>query len=477
VRTEAAPAPSFLRHVSLLAGAAALGPLATLLAYPLLTRLYGPAAFGVLGLFEAVLAIALTVGTLRYHVAIPVVDDDADAAALLAVAIAGTSILSVVLAIVVAVFGDDIAAHLRTGVSRAILWLLPAATLAGGIALAFGAWRLRRREFARFAAGRVTQGLVQAAAQIACGLAGLGAAGLALGLVAGRAIALSVLARHPDIASLSDHLTRRRIAAVAHLHRRLPLVSSWAAIVNVLGLQASIFIVASWFGTGAAGLFGLAFFVTVGPAHLVCQAVEQAFVARLRDLERDNGVPAAALAVFRGLAAIVIVPTIVLSVVAPSLFSLVFGAAWTPAGAYAAALAPWVVASILGAHLPGVVVLRHWQRAELAFNVALATARCTALWMGATEGDPHLAVMAYGAASAVLTLTYSGGLLVAQGIPVGAVMGPIVATAAIGTVIALPLSWLEAREHIIAALAGAAIAIGWIVVVGRRPQTFGTRVE
>jgi lipopolysaccharide exporter len=477
MRTEAAPAPSFLRHVSLLAGAAALGPLATLLAYPLLTRLYGPAAFGVLGLFEGVLAIALTVGTLRYHVAIPVVEDDADAAALLAVAIAGTSILSVVLAIIVAMVGDDIAAHLQTGVSSAILWLLPAATLAGGIALAFGAWCLRRREFARFAAGRVTQGLVQAAAQIVCGLAGVGAAGLALGLVAGRAVAIPVLARPADITSLRGYLTRDRIAAVVHLHRRLPLVSSWAAIVHVLGQQASILIVASWFGTGAAGLFGLAFFVTVGPAHLACQAIEQAFVARLRDLERDDGVPDAALTVFRGLVAIVVVPTMALSAVAPSLFALIFGTTWTPAGAYAAALAPSVAAAIIGAHLPGIVVLRHWQRAELGFNVALATARCTALWLGAAEGDPHLAVMAYGAASAVLTLTYSGGLLVAQGIPIGAVIRPIVGAVVVGTVIALPLAWLEERENIIAALVGAAIAIGWIVAVARRPQTFATQAR
>ena len=175
------------------------------------------------------------------------------------------------------------------------------------------------------------------------------------------------------------------------------------------------------------------------------------------------------------LVTIVVVPAMVLSVVAPSLFALVFGTTWTPAGAYAAALAPSVVAAVIGAHLPGIVVLRHWQRAELGFNVALATARCTALWLGATEGDPHLAVMAYGAASAVLTLTYSGGLLVAQGISIGAVVRPIVGAVAIGTAVALPLSWLDTREGIIAALAGAAIAIGWIVVVGRRPQTFDTQ--
>src|SRR5690606_21592699 len=87
------PRAGFVRNVAVLAGGTALGQLLTIAASPVLTRLYDPADFGVLGVYAALLTTITTVASLRYELAIPVSDDEEEAASLLVlclVAVIGT---------------------------------------------------------------------------------------------------------------------------------------------------------------------------------------------------------------------------------------------------------------------------------------------------------------------------------------------------------------------------------------------------
>ncbi len=64
---------------ALTAGYGVIAPVAGLLAAPILTRLYSPAEFGVLGTFAAVMAAALSLVNLRYEVAVPLPQKDEEA--------------------------------------------------------------------------------------------------------------------------------------------------------------------------------------------------------------------------------------------------------------------------------------------------------------------------------------------------------------------------------------------------------------
>jgi O-antigen/teichoic acid export membrane protein len=410
-------APSFFRHVGLLAGASAVGPLVAFAAYPALTRLYDPQQFGVLGAFEAVLAIALSFCTLRYHLAIPVPDDDADAAALVVASVAASGTISLMM-VVLLLWGDAQGLGLPGLHSIADLsWLLALATFASGTALALAGWHTRRRTFGQVAASRVTQGVVQVAVQLTLGALAKLSPGLVVGLVAARLAATTVLGSRTGLRLALREVSWRRVVAAAKRHRRLPLVSTWSAIVNIVGQQASVLIVGVSFGVETAGLYSLAFLVTVGPAHLVSQAIEQSFASRIRDAERSAEVPALARAVFGSLVAFIAVPAATFVAVAPDVFTLAFGPSWTDAGEFARYLVPSAFAAVVGAHLPSLVVLRRWQRPELVFNVVLAVARCIALLWGHHAGNPLAAVVAYGVTGAGLTLTYSCALLIAEGVP------------------------------------------------------------
>lgn len=465
MQTGISQEPSFFRHVGLLAGASAVGPLIAFAAYPALTRLYDPAQFGVLGAFEATLAIALSFCTLRYHLAIAVPDDDVDAAALVTVSVLASAVTSVLLAALLywtTVHGQrldrlDSIAHLS--------WLLPVATFVSGTALALAGWHTRRRSFRQVAASRIAQGFVQVAVQLTLGMLAVLGAGLVAGLVSARASALAVLSGRTGLMPALRRVSLARLVAVAKQHRRLPLVSTGSAIVNIAGQQLSVLIVGLSFGAKTAGLYNLAFLSTVGPAHLVSQAIEQSFLSRLRGAEREARVPELAHDVFRALVAFTAVPASVFAAVAPDVFTLAFGADWTPAGEFARCLVPSVFAGVIGAHLPSLVVLRHWQRVEFRFNLILALARCGALLWGASAGGPLVAVLAYGTAGTVLTLVYSCGLLVAEGLTVRSVAAPLLkaAVAALATV-AILLGIRATVGPLSACLVGVAVVVVHLVL-------------
>lgn len=469
MQTGIPQAPSFFRHVGLLAGASAVGPLVAFAAYPALTRLYDPQQFGVLGAFEAVLAIALSFCTLRYHLAIPVPDDDADAAALVVASVAASGTISALMAILL-LWADAQGLGLPGLHSIAHLsWVLPLATFASGTALALAGWHTRRRTFVRVAASRVTQGVVQVAVQLTLGALAKLNLGLVVGLVAARLAATTVLGSRTGLRLALQEVSWVRVVAAAKRHRRLPLVSTWSAIVNIVGQQASVLIVGVSFGVEAAGLYSLAFLVTVGPAHLVSQAIEQSFASRIRDAERNADVPALARDVFGSLVALVAVPAAAFAAVAPDVFTLAFGPSWTDAGEFARYLVPSAFAAVIGAHLPSIVVLRRWQRPELVFNVVLAVARCIALPWGHHAGDPLAAVVAYGLTGAGLVLTYSCALLIAEGVRAREVIASLLRHGGVAGVIAAVLLVTHALAGAgPAAGLGLAVVAAHIVLAARR---------
>lgn len=127
------PSGGFLRNVSVLAGGAALAQGLSILAAPLLSRLYAPEDFGVLGVYASLLAIAGVVASLRYELAIPLPEDDAVAGDVLRLALVTCVLISAVAGLVVLVFGSWLVSVLNAPGLAPYLWLLPLGVLVLGL--------------------------------------------------------------------------------------------------------------------------------------------------------------------------------------------------------------------------------------------------------------------------------------------------------------------------------------------------------
>src|SRR5690625_3871838 len=125
---------TFARNVAIVASGTAGAQVITLAFSPLITRLYGPEAFGLLGAFTAVLALVTPISALTYPVAIvlPKYDDEAKGLARLSARIA--LVVAAVLALLILFAEGHIARLLNMQELQSYLLLVP-------VAMLFTAWQ------------------------------------------------------------------------------------------------------------------------------------------------------------------------------------------------------------------------------------------------------------------------------------------------------------------------------------------------
>lgn len=110
----------FARSVTVLAGGAVLGQAITVLVSPILTRLYSPEDFGVFGVYASILGIVTVIASLRYEYALPLPEDDAIAANILALCFLLLLGMTGLIALLVYGLGDRIVAWANVPGSGAI---------------------------------------------------------------------------------------------------------------------------------------------------------------------------------------------------------------------------------------------------------------------------------------------------------------------------------------------------------------------
>ena len=157
------------RAIAVLVTGTALGQLIVLAASPLVTRLYTPADFGVLGVFSAFLGILGIAVTLRYELAIPLAEDDASVVNLVALSLAVTFLLSLMVGVALWPWGEVITGWFNAEALRPLLWLLPVGLVAIGWASVFTYWAVHRQAFGHITRNQINRSVGQVATQVSCG--------------------------------------------------------------------------------------------------------------------------------------------------------------------------------------------------------------------------------------------------------------------------------------------------------------------
>jgi O-antigen/teichoic acid export membrane protein len=338
------PRGRFARSVALLAGGTALGQAITVLVSPILTRLYTPEDFGVFGVYASILGIVTVVASLRYEYALPLPEDDETAANILVlcfILLFGMTMLSW---LVIHRLGNQIVAWANVPGLKRYLWLIPLGMLGAGTYQILNYWAVRKRDFPRIARTRLSRGVARAALQVGVGFAHFGPLGLLLGQLAGEtagSTSLGLAAWRKDRAPFQA-VSLQGIRLAGAMYKRFPLFSSWAGLLDALGLQLPQILFAAFYGAEVAGWFALGQRVIAAPLNIVVDSVAQVYFGEAARLPRDD--PKAMKRLFLKLtgrlALIGGVPVAVICALAPWFFAILFGPAWGTAGRYVQILGP-----------------------------------------------------------------------------------------------------------------------------------------
>lgn len=229
---------SFAHNVLMMFIGTAIGQLGGVLLSPVLTRIYSPEQFGVLGMYMAVISILSLIATLRYEIAIPLVKTDEEAANMLAVCGISLVFTSIIISLLL-LFITAVPDCLQSSVGE--LWAYRAMIPIGVFAI--GAYQVgvyyatHKQSFKALSQTKVYQGYGGPISQIILGLLGANVWGLIIGFVIGQSMGLSMLFKRliGSPSELIKAISMNNIKALAWRFRNFPLVSSFAALISTLG--------------------------------------------------------------------------------------------------------------------------------------------------------------------------------------------------------------------------------------------------
>ena len=312
-----------------------------LLASPLLTRLYGPEAFGIQALFMSLAGALAVLATCRLDLAIVLPESDEEAGRIAAIALGMTAVVCAVFVLLAATAAPLLASLAGYADQAAWLWMLPVMVGAISLMQVCVAFASRRRNFKRIAAANVLNQAIYTASAIGVGLGGAWVQGLALAKLTGQAVAVVLLGGSSG--------TRPRVLRLPELGVALELLSRYRqfilyntpySLVGSVARDAPIFIYSASSATAAAGFYGLARAMLLAPTLLVSNALSQVFYREAVDLKGSPRLEVLTLFMLKcGL--VVGAPLFAFGAIwSDELFATVFGSNWRPAGIMAMLLAP-----------------------------------------------------------------------------------------------------------------------------------------
>ena len=226
------PQNRFARSVSVLAGGTVAGQLVIIAVSPILTRLYTPEEFGLLGVYASILGILGVIASLRYQLAIPIPECDNEAANIAVLSLIVVVVTTLCSAVAVWLMGNQVVGLLNTPDLEPYLWLIPIGLFLVGVYQVFQYWAMRTKEFSNVARTRLSQSLGMVITQIA-GYT-FGPVALLLGRVVGQSagvfgLAKSALRKNHDAFKAC---TVGKIKLAAREYRKFPIVSTWTGLAS-----------------------------------------------------------------------------------------------------------------------------------------------------------------------------------------------------------------------------------------------------
>lgn len=361
----------FVGSVGVLVGGTAFAQALMVLVLPLLTRLYTPEDFSVLAVYASLLGIISVAACLRLEIAIPLPNNDEVAVNLLALALCCSAGVAGLSAIIVALFPTQIVALVAQPKLEPYLWLLPLGIWLSSSYAALQFWTTRKKRFSVIAKTRMTQAIGGACTQVGLGWWGVVPLGLVLGQMINSGSGIFRLVRDllkNDREAL--HLIQwSEMKRVFCEYDRFPKYSTLDSLANNAGIQIPIIIIAALALGPEAGLLILAMRAMQAPIGLIGGAVGQVYLSHAPHELRAGTLGKFTINAIGGLIKTGVGPLLFAGIVAPPMFSLIFGKEWERAGDLVVWMTPWFVFQLISSPISMVMHVRGWQKAMLVLTL------------------------------------------------------------------------------------------------------------
>ena len=351
---------------------------------PIISRLFFPEDFGIFGSFNAIAGIIGALITLDYSQAIMLPREKKEAINLFSVSIISTMFISFLTITFSIITPSTIQNITKTkGVWPLILLLLT--IIITGVNQASQAWAVRTKAFKKTSASQVIRSISSSGTRIIFGIFKTGALGLIISNIIANIMASInlVLLVIPDLHLLKDSITLKRIKMLAKEYIDFPLYSASQNFINAISSGLPVLLLSKYYGLAVAGAYAFGVSILQAPMNLILTALRQVLFQKACEFQHQGrSISSLYIKTVLILFAMAIIPSLIMIIWAPQIFSFIFGTKWYQAGILARILIIWL--AIAFCNLPAVLFARiiRIQRFVFFYDLILLAARTLTLVLG-----------------------------------------------------------------------------------------------
>ncbi len=381
----------FVRNVTIVASGTAAAQAITMAFSPLITRIYGAEAFGLLGVFHALVSIVTPIAALTYPIAIVLPKEDHEAKGLVKLSSLIAILVFLVVSIVLLIGGKSLLVMLDSEAISPYVMLVPLSVLFSAFVQIAQQWLIRKRRFDIRAKVAVQQAFLLNIAKTGVGLIKPVGAVLIVISTLGNVLYSAMLWNGiKKSANLINSIVRTEkekvqmsLKELAKKYYDFPLYRAPQMFLNAISQSLPVLMLASFFGPTSAGLYSIGRTVLAIPSTLVGEAVGDVFYPRITEAShRGEDLTRLILKATIALAAVGFLPFAVVIAFGPQVFSYVFGGEWVKAGEYARWMALWMFFMFINNPCIKAIPVLSIQGFHLAFTIITISTRLIALACG-----------------------------------------------------------------------------------------------
>jgi O-antigen/teichoic acid export membrane protein len=390
---------SMRRNFSKVATGNGVAFIITLVATPIVTRLYSPEALGLAAVFASILAIISVLACMRYEMAILLPDNKKETINLLVVCLCFSILTALFTLPFIWVFGKALSSSMNIETLAPLLWLLPIGILADGIFSALNFWNTRNKRFTIIAVTQVTGQTVNAATVLVAGTVGaVSGASMILGALFAKIISVMILGKSLILQSreLFRLITLKDVTNVLIRYKKFPVYGSWSILLSVAAWQLPILLLGVFFSSAVVGFYALGYRILQLPMSLVGNSLQQVFFQRAIVAKNEKHLPQLVNSLFDKVVAVSLFPMLMLSMIGGDLFTVFFGEKWKQAGIYTQILSLWAFFWFLSGPFTKLFAVLEKQEIQLKWNILNFTIRLLSILIGAYFQSAILTVVLLG---------------------------------------------------------------------------------
>ena len=385
-----------------------------LISAPILSRIYSPEAYGLFGIFNAIITNVAMIATLAYPNALILPKEKSKFHQLMQLSFILVLVSSLFSFMIILLFGDTISEFIRAGKYKFIIYLIPPGVLLVGTNQILSQWITREKAFKRSLKTGPATSLTIKTTNILFGLATNGAAfGILIIDFFGRILSFFlnffyVLDGKKN--AFFQKPIKKDLIEIAKEYKRFPKYVFPGNYVNMFSSQMPIYFLSLYFGNIVLGYFTFAASLLDVPMRLLANAVAPVFYQKANEIHhtRPHDLKNICIKLYYRLLIFGILPFSFIAIFGDKIFEFAFGVQWGNAGTFAGVMSFYYFFRLISSPLSSVFNVLGKERLLFAFQNLFFIVRVLALGIGVyVFNDPFLTVLIFSLTSGLAYILLS----------------------------------------------------------------------